>query len=101
MREQARILEHIADAASVRGKRLAAIALLPGFAPERDAAAGTALQAGKDAQQSALAAAARPEQGGDAAKRHGFLDRQGEIAERDAEVEGEFVPVSRHDVQPT
>ncbi len=74
VREQARFLEHVADAPFVgRHEHLARI-VLPHLVAQRDAGAGHALQARQHAQQRGLAGARVPEQRRHAAPGQGQVD---------------------------
>jgi hypothetical protein len=91
VREEARLLEHIADRAAVRRHVDPAGAVEPDFPSQRQAARGSPLEAGQGAQQGALAAAARPEDRG----HPGGVDLagglEGEATDLQAEVENQHV----------
>ncbi len=78
VREQAGILEHVADAATVRRQEDAPPVVLPDLAVERQMTAAWPLQARDHPEQRALAVTRGAEEPGDALERQAGVDRQAE-----------------------
>ncbi len=85
VREQRRVLDHVADGAAMRRHPGAGGVVLPDFGAEGEAALRT-LQPGDGAQHGGLAAARRAEQRRDAARRQLERDVEREVAAREAEL---------------
>ena len=84
VREQRRLLDHVAQLAPVRGHEAARGIVLPDQAVQRDAA-GRRHQPGQRAQHRGLAAARRAEQRADAARRQRQFDIEHEAVARQAQ----------------
>jgi hypothetical protein len=91
VREEPRLLEHVADRTAMRRYLDPASAVEPDVATQGQAARGVPLEAGQGAQQGALAAAARSEDRGHPAGIDGSGGLELEAAEAHPQVEDELV----------
>ena len=94
MPEEARVLEHEADGPAVRWDVDSGRAVEPYLAAESDAAGARGPKTGDRPEECALAAAARPEERGDAVEMQLFCDIEIESGKGKLDPEGQLL--SRH-----